>query len=107
MNKFNKSKGKDKKRIDYQSQIIQRKNDEIESLKSKILEFEQQLKEKDELINGIEPLRKELKEEIENVKAKRKEYDKLVLELMEMRKLMSDAVFGGKWWLVNKLVGRK
>lgn len=107
MNNSNKTKSKDKKRLDYQSQIIQKKNEEIESLKGEVSKLEYELKQKDELIKSIEPLRKELKTEIESVKAKRVEYDKLMLELMEMRKLLSDAVFGGKWWLVKKLVGRK
>lgn len=104
MNRFNKTTSKDKTKIDYQSQIIQRKNDEIEALKSKISLLEDEIDEKNKIIKSIEPLRKELVETVEDVKSKRDEYNELMSDLMQMRKIMDEEAFNNQWWIVKKLI---
>ena len=89
---------------DLQAQIIQRKNEEIESLKSRISKLEEEIKEKDRIINSVEPLRKELIETVEDVKLKRDKYDSLMSDLMQMRKIMDKDVFNNQWWIVKKLI---
>lgn len=105
MNKLNKSR--EQRRIDHQGQIIQIKNDKIKALESKISMLEISCEEKNELINEIDSLRKDMLEVVEDLKAKRKEYDRLMSELVMMRNAMDDAVFGGKWWLVKRLLGKQ
>ena len=101
---MNKSKGKDRKKDDLKNQIIQRKNNEIESLKNKISNLQIENREKDELINSIEILHKELSEVVEDLKSKRDEYDNLVSELREMKKVINEEVFKGRWSLVKLLM---
>ena len=101
---MNKSKGKDRKKDDLKNQIIQRKNNEIESLKNKISNLQIENLEKDELINSIEILHKELSEVVEDLKSKRDEYDNLVSELREMKKVINEEVFKGRWSLVKLLM---
>ena len=101
---MNAKKTKDRKRSDLNNQIIQRKNDEIECLKNKISDLEISCEEKDELINSVDSLRLELKEVIDDLKTKRDEYDRLISELFEMRKVFNQDVFKGRWKLIRLLM---
>lgn len=101
---MDKCKSKDKRKRDLNNQIIQRKNDEIESLKDKISALEIDNAEKDEMINSIESLREEFEEIIADVDVQRNEYRKLVSELFEMRKVMNQEVFKGRWRLIRFLM---
>lgn len=96
---MNKSKNKDRK-----NRIIQRQVDEIECLKQRISQLEIDCKDKDELINSIDSFRTELTEIVDNLKKKGEEYDSLIAELMQMRKVMNEGVFNKKWRLIKWLV---
>lgn len=98
------NKSKDKRKRDLNNQIIQRKNDEIESLKDKISALEIDNSEKDEMIRSIESFRKEFEEIIADINVQRNEYRKLVSELFEMRKVMDQEVFKGRWRLIKLLM---
>lgn len=104
MSRFSKSKSKDKKRADYQNQVIQRKNDEIESLKIKISELQISCDEKDELVNSIDYLRKDFQSIIEDLKKKGEKYDELNADLMQMRKVLNQTVFKGRWRIIKWLM---
>ena len=101
---MNNRKSKDRNKSDLKNQIIQRKNDEIEYLKDRISNLQIENKEKDELINSIESLRNELLETIDELKSKRDEYDKLVSELREMKNVINEEVFRGRWSLIKLLM---
>ena len=101
---MNNRKSKDRNKSDLKNQIIQRKNDEIESLKNRISNLQIENEEKDELINSVEFLRNELLETIDELKSKRDEYDKLVSELREMKKVINEEVFKGRWSIIKLLV---
>ena len=101
---MNNSKSKDKKRDDLRDQIIQRKNNEIELLKDKISELEIEIEKKDELVKSVDPLRKELLETTNDLKAKKDEYNKIISELKEMKKIMNEEVFKGRWNLIKLLM---
>ena len=101
---MNNRKSKDRNKSDLKNQIIQRKNDEIESLKDRISDLQIENKEKDELINSIESLRNDLKNTIEEIKAKGKEYDTLIEDLRMMKKVMNTTVFHGKWRIIKWLM---
>ena len=95
--KKNNDKSKERKLLDYQSRLIQRKNDEVEALNAKISKLELSCEEKDDLINSIEHLREDLKTTIMEIKAKGDEYDMLIEDLRLMKKIMIQEVFKSEW----------
>lgn len=99
MNKYSKNK-----KSDYKSQIINRQIDEIEHLKQEILKLEINCEEKNNLINSIDSLRNDLVSVIDEIKNKRQEYNKLIAELYEMKSLMNQTVFKGRWKLIRLLL---
>lgn len=86
------------------SRIIKRQIDEIDSLKKKIANLEIDCKDKDEIIRSIDTLRVDFKETIDDIKRKGEAYDKLIDELTEMKKVMNEEVFKGRWNLVRLLI---
>lgn len=93
-----------KKRLDFQQKIISKKSEEIESLKLENEKLKQKLKEKDEIINSIEPMRKEMAENTKEHKRLKKEYQGLIQELRRMKKVMNKEVFKSRWWLIRLLI---
>ena len=64
----------------------------------------QKLKEKDEIIASIEPMRKEMIESIKEHQRMQNEYRDLVQELRQMKKIMNVTVYKGRWRLVKWLI---
>ena len=93
-----------KKRLDFQQKMISRKSQENDELKLKIERLEQELKEKDEIINSVEPMRREMTDNIKEHKRLKNEYKKLVQELKQMKEIMNVTVYKGKWRLVKWLI---
>lgn len=89
---------------DLKSKIIKRQADDIESLKKEISELEIDGAKKDELIGSIDSLQDDFREVIDGLKKKSDEYDRLIGELMEMRKIMDKEVFKGRWNIVRLLL---
>ena len=63
-----------KKRLDFQQRMIARQSKQIELLESQIEELEYTIEEKDRIIKSVEPLRKELTDNINDIKQKKMEY---------------------------------
>lgn len=95
---------KKNRKSNMKSRIIKRQIDEIDSLKKKIADLEIDCKEKDEIIKSIDTLRIDFKETIDDIKRKGEAYDKLIDELTEMKKVMNEEVFKGRWSLVRLLI---
>lgn len=95
---------KTNKKSDVKSRIIKKQSNEIESLKAKISELQISCEEKDELINSIEHLRNDLQATIEDLKKKGEEYDRLNADLMQMRKVLGQTVFKGRWKIIKWLM---
>lgn len=95
---------KKNRKSNMKSRIIKRQIDEIDSLKKKIADLEIDCKEKDEIIKSIDTLRVDFKETIDDIKRKGEAYDKLIDELTEMKKVMNEEVFKGRWNLVRLLI---
>ena len=93
-----------KKRLDFQQDIISKKSEEIESLKLKNKKLEQTIKEKDEIIASVEPMRKEMAENAKEHKRLKQEYQGLIQELRQMKKALNKEVFKNRWWLVKLLI---
>lgn len=102
-------KGKDvnmrsNKDKDTKSRIIQRQSKEIERLKMEILKLKKKCSDKDDVINSVAPLKEELKDITKELKDKRSEYENLIKELREMKTVMNQRVFKGRWKLVRFLI---
>lgn len=102
-----KKKMKDKKyekRLDFQQKMIARQSEQIETLKSKVKELELKCKEKDEIINSVTPLRKELTESVKDYKNLKNKYEDLIKELKQMKGIINQEVYKNKWWLIRFLI---
>ncbi len=93
-----------KKRLELQQKIISRQSEQIDDLKNQIEELKSTIEEKDKLIKSVEPLRNELTDIFNEVKHKKDQYGKLVQELRDMKKIMNQEVYKGKWWLIRLLI---
>lgn len=97
-------KGKDKLKSEFKDKIIERKNNEIESLKELISNLQITCEEKDGIINAVDGFHKELNKIIDELKESKKEYDSISKELFEMRKVMNQTVFKGRWKIIKWLL---
>ena len=95
---------KNKKKSDFRNHIIVRQVDKIDALQKKISELEIDNAKKNELINSINILRDCLFDNINELKNKSDKYDELIEELMNMRNVMNQTVFKGRWKLIRFLL---
>lgn len=93
-----------KKKLEIQSKLIARQSEQIEELKSQNKALKLKCDEKDEIINSVEPLRKELTESIKKHKELRNEYTNLVKELRMMKKVIDETVYKNRWNIVKFLI---
>ena len=97
---FNRNKNK----FDSKSQTIVRQVDKIYSLQKKVSALEIDNAKKDEIINSINALRDDLLMTVNELKSKSEKYDELIAELLQMRKVMNQTVFKGRWKLIRLLL---
>lgn len=95
---------KNKKKSDLKSRIITRQVDEINSLQKKVSALEIDSVKKDEIIHSIDTICDDLFEIVNELKGKSEKYDELVKELMQMRNVMNQTVFNGRWKLIRLLL---
>lgn len=95
---------KNKKKSDFRSQIIVRQVDKIDALQKQVNALEIDNAKKDEIIGSIDALRDDLFSIINELKGKSEKYDELLAELMQMRKVMNQTVFKGRWKLIRLLL---
>lgn len=101
----NKMNGKRyEKRLEAQNKIISRQSNEIESLNAEIVKLRLQIEEKDIVINAIEPMKKELAENIAEVKKHKEEYKILIQELKKMKEIVNQEVYRGRWKIIRLLM---
>lgn len=93
-----------KKRLDFQSQIISRQSQQIDALKLEVEKLEEKIKEQNVVISSIEPMRKEMTENIKEYRNLKNQYKTLVQELKQMKEIMNVTVYKGKWRLVKWLI---
>lgn len=93
-----------KKKPDIKNRTILNQIDKIDKLEKTISELEISCEEKDKVIASINVLRDDLFTVINQLKKKSDEYDVLIADLMEMRKVMNQTVFKGRWKLIRWLL---
>lgn len=92
------------KKYETQKKIVVRQLDEIEKLKSSISELEIDSEKRTELIDSITDIRTELYEVIDDLSERREEYTRLIEDLRQMKMVMNQTVFKGKWRLIKLLL---
>lgn len=92
------------KKYETQKKIVLRQLDEIEKLKSSISELEIDSEKRTELIDSITDIRTELYEVIDDLSERREEYTRLIQDLRQMKMVMNQTVFKGKWRLIKLLL---
>lgn len=93
-----------KKKYETQKKIVLRQLDEIEKLESSISELEIDSEKRTELIDSITDIRTELYEVIDDLSERREEYTRLIQDLRQMKMVMNQTVFKGKWRLIKLLL---
>lgn len=94
-----------KKRFESQQNIISRQSDEIESLNAENAKLRLQIEEKDNVINSVSSLREELKQNVEDAKKYKEQYKSLIQELRDMKKILTQEVYGSQWkWNLIKFL---
>lgn len=84
--------------------IIKSQADEIRRLKDKVAKLEEENKQKDDTIASVEPMSDMLQKEIDEVRGKKKEYDRIISDLKEMRNVFNKEVFKGRWNIIKFLM---
>lgn len=92
------------KKYETQKKIVLRQLDEIEKLKSSISELEIDSEKRTEFIDSITDIRTELYEVIDDLSERREEYTRLIEDLRQMKMVMNQTVFKGKWRLIKLLL---
>lgn len=92
------------KKYETQKKIVLRQLDEIEKLKSSISELEIDSEKRTELIDSITDIRTKLYEVIDDLSERREEYTRLIEDLRQMKMVMNQTVFKGKWRLIKLLL---
>lgn len=93
-----------KRDYEFQKKLNERQVKEIEFLKLENEKLKIQCKEKDKIINSVDSLRVEMAHHKDAIKDKRKEYEELIDDLRNMRKIMNQTVFKGRWRLIKLLI---
>lgn len=93
-----------KKRYEFQKKINLRQAEEIESLKTQIDALVSICDEKDKVIESVDFLRKELTENVNEIKKRKKEYENLIKDLKKMKKIINQTVYKNRWWLIKFLI---
>lgn len=101
---MNDKNNKYEKRFQFQQKVIARQSKENEGLKLEIVKLKNEIKEKDEIINSVAPLRNELTQNVNEVKKYKEEYKKLIQELKKMKSIVDQEVYKGRWWLIKWLI---
>ena len=92
------------KRLAFQQKMINRQSEQIENFKNEIGKLNNKLIEKDEIINAIEPMRKEMANNLKEQKKLKEEYKSLIDELKKMKKIINKDVYRKRWWLIKWLI---
>ena len=104
MNEKKNNKNKYEKRLAFQQKMINRQSEQIEKLKSENERLNNKLIEKDEIINAIEPMRKEMADNLKEQKRLKEEYKSLIDELKKMKEIVNRTVYKGRWKLIKFLI---
>lgn len=78
--------------------------DHIEQLHKEIENLQIDCDKKDALIASVNGIKNEFTQILDNLKAKSEEYDKLLGDLKQMRQVINQTYFKGKWKIIKFLL---
>lgn len=92
------------RKYELQKTVIAHQTKQVSLLKEQVEKLKQEIEEKNELINSIEPLKIELADNIAEHKRLREQYNKLIEDLKKMKEIMNQEVYRGRWRLIRFLI---
>lgn len=92
------------KRLETQSKMISRQSKRIEDLEEENRKLKLEIEEKNNVISSIEPMRKELVNNIAEVKQYKNKYKSLIQELKKMKEIVNQEVYRGRWNIIRLLM---
>lgn len=95
---------RNKKKLNFQRDMISRQSEQIEKLKSQIQQLKLELEKKDDIITSVNPLKEELLQNVEDIKKYKKRYGELIDELKRMREIVNQEVYRGRWKIIRWLI---
>ena len=102
--KHKKNKSRNARRLEMKDRIINRQSATIEDMKKQISALEIDVQEKNILLKSMDDLLDDMRNTIQEVDSKSDEYDRLIAELRDMRKIMDEEVFHRKWWILKHVL---
>lgn len=93
-----------RKKYEAQIKINERQNEEIGKLSGRVSELIMECEKKDQVISSVMELRDDLDDTVKELVEKREEYLKMLAEIKEMRKVLDQTVFKGRWKLIRWLM---
>lgn len=93
-----------KKKLEFQRKLVSRQSEQIENYKLEIEKLKQEILEKDEMLNSVSYLREELEKNVDDTKKYKKQYQSLIQELKDMKKIVNQEVYRGRWRLIRFLI---
>jgi DNA anti-recombination protein RmuC len=93
-----------KRKYEFQQKMITRQSEQIEALKLQNEKLKLEIAEKEQAINSVGYLREELTQNIADIKQYKEKYKRLIQDLRDMKKILNQEVYKGRWWLVRFLI---
>lgn len=93
-----------KRDYEFQKRINAKQAKKIESLELQVEKLKLQCEEKDKTIGSIDFLRNKLVEDVKEYKKLKNEYKELIHELRNMKSVMNQEFFKGRWKLIKLLI---
>ena len=87
-----------------QKNTINRQREEIEALQEELMDLQLDNEKKDKIIELVEKYQKEMQECISEINNQKNEYQKLIDELKEMKRVANESAFNNRWWLIRLLM---
>ena len=84
--------------------MIARQSKQIEELELQVGKLRLDIEEKNRIIDSVTPMREELKQNIAEAKKYKNEFKKLVDELKQMKEIINQEVYKGRWKIIKFLI---
>lgn len=92
------------KRLEMQNKLISRQSEQIKDLELQVRKLQLEIEEKNKIINSVAPLKKELENNVAEIKKGKAEIQGLISELRKMKDIMNETCFKNRYGLVKFLI---
>ena len=98
------NENKYKNKIKLQEKMISIQSEQIENLNAQVVELRLKIEEKDNIINSVSDLKDELIQKNKDIDKYKEEYRGLVDELRQMKEILNQTVYRGRWRIIKFLI---